>query len=389
VRALIDYRPALRERTGIGEYTHEMVRALSALPASPDRPALDLAVFSSSWKDRLDLREPGLERVRRIDRRWPVRGLNFAWHRAGWPPVELLAGERFDVVHSMTPMLVPSTHAAQVITIADLSFLADPAWTRAEVRRDYPALVHTHARRADAIVVMSEHVGAEVRRVLGVDAAKIAVIPAGAPPWPPRSVPPAGPANGYVLFVGTLEPRKNVGVLLDAYEQLITRSLSPRGPAGDAGPPDLVLAGRATDAARPWLERLARPPLAGRVRQLGYVADADRRALYEGARALVLPSLDEGFGLPVLEAMTLGVPVVASRRGSLPEVLGDAGQLVDATDVQGFADAIDRVLRDSAFAAECGAKGVERSQQYRWERAAEHTCALYQRAVAHRRCASA
>jgi len=380
VRALIDYRPALRERTGIGEYTHELVKALSALPASPNPPALDLAVFSSSWKDRLGLGEPGLERLHRIDRRWPVRVLNFAWHRAGWPPVEMLAGERFDVVHSMTPLLVPSTHAAQVITIADLSFLANPSWTRAEIRRDYPALVHAHARRADAIVVMSEHVGAEVRRALGVDAAKIAVIPAGAPPWTPRAAPPAGSGNGYLLFVGTLEPRKNVGVLLDAYQQLITR---------DAGTPELVLAGRATDAARPWLERIARPPLAGRVRHLGYVGDTDRRALYEGALALVLPSLDEGFGLPVLEAMTLGVPVVASRRGSLPEVLGDAGQLVDATDVQGFADALDRLLRDSAFATACGAKGVDRSRQYRWARAAEQTCALYQRAITHRQCASA
>ena len=146
-----------------------------------------------------------------------MRVLNFAWHRVGSPDIETLTGETFDVVHSMTPLLVPSRTAAQVITIADLSFLSDPTWTRAEIRRDYPALVQTHAERADAILVMSAHVGAEVQRVLGVDAQKIAVVPAGAPPWTPR---PAAPANGYVLFVGTLEPRKNVGVLLDAYERL-------------------------------------------------------------------------------------------------------------------------------------------------------------------------
>jgi alpha-1,3-rhamnosyl/mannosyltransferase len=102
---------------------------------------------------------------------------------------------------------------------------------------------------------------------------------------------------------------------------------------------------------------------------------------------LVLPSLDEGFGLPVLEAMTLGVPVVASRRGSLPEVLGDAGQLVDADDTQGFADAIARVLNDRAFAAGCAARGVERARQFRWDHAAQQTLALYQRAIEHRRCA--
>jgi glycosyltransferase involved in cell wall biosynthesis len=379
VRALIDYRPALRERSGVGEYTHELVRALAG---SFEASALELAVFSSSWKDRLAIEEPALAHVRRIDRRWPVRFLNFVWHRLGRPSIERLTGEMFDVAHSMTPLLIPSHSAAQVITIPDLSFLTDPAWTRAEIRRDYPRLVHDHARRADGILVMSEHVGAEVSRVLDVDPQKVAVVHAGAPPWIPR---PSTPRNGYVLFVGTLEPRKNVGVLLDAYEQLIARDVSDPTPEREGG---LVLAGKATPAARPWLERIARAPLAGRVRHLGYV-DADRRrALYEGAAVLVLPSLDEGFGLPVLEAMTLGVPVVASRRGSLPEVLGDAGQLVDAEDSKGFAAAIDRVLHDMAFAAACAAKGIERSRQFSWTAAAQQTYALYQRAIARRRCAS-
>ena len=226
---------------------------------------------------------------------------------------------------------------------------------------------------------MSEHVGAEVQRVLKVDAKKIAVIAPGAPPWTPRA---SAPENGYVLFVGTLEPRKNVGVLLDAYESVVTRRASVRH-----GTPELVLAGKATDDARHWLERIARAPLAGKVRHLGYVDAADKRALYAGASVLVVPSLDEGFGLPVLEAMTVGVPVIASNRGSLPEVLGDAGQLVDATDARGFSDAIDRVLRDGAFAAACAARGIERSRQYRWDLAAQQTYALYERAIAKRRCA--
>ena len=371
MRALIDYRPALRERSGIGEYTHELVRALAA--AVPDQ--LDLAVFSSSWKHSLSLDDADFERVRRFDRRWPVRVLNFAWHRLEAPTIESLTGESFDVVHSMTPLLVPTREAAQVITIADLSFLTNPTWTRAEIRRDYPVLVREHAQRADGILVMSDHVGAEVRRLLDVDDTKIAVVPAGAPPWAPRST---APARGYVLFVGTLEPRKNVGLLLEAYERLI-----------DRGAPPLVLAGKATEAATPWLERISHPPLLGRVRHLGYVDPAERRALYEGASVLVLPSLDEGFGLPVLEAMTLGVPVVASRRGSLPEVLGDAGQLVDAEDPQELAAAIDRAVRDTAFASSCAARGIERSGQFSWARAARETSALYERAIDHRRCASA
>jgi len=380
VRALIDYRPALRERSGIGEYTHELVRALAAsyVPAR-----LDLSVFSSSWKDRLDLREPDFAPVRQIDRRWPVRTLNFAWHRLGSPAVETLTGQAFDVVHSMTPLLVPTQSAAQVVTIADLSFLTDPTWTRAEVRRDYPDLVRAHAQQADGVIVMSEHVRGEVQRVLGIGGEKVTVVPAGAPRWTPRG---AAPANGYVLFVGTLEPRKNVGILLDAFEKALAGAAEQAGWAGR----ELVLAGKATDAAREWIDRIARAPLAGRVRHLGYVDADDRQALYEGASVLVLPSLDEGFGLPVLEAMTIGVPVVASRRGSLPEVLGDAGQLVDADDAQGFADAIDRVLRDKDFAAACAARGIERSRQFSWSHAAERTFSLYGLAIARRqKCASA
>jgi glycosyltransferase involved in cell wall biosynthesis len=110
--------------------------------------------------------------------------------------------------------------------------------------------------------------------------------------------------------------------------------------------PDLVLAGKATEEARPWLDRLQRAPLAGRVRHIGYVNPANRQELYTGARLLVMPSFEEGFGLPVLEAMTFGVPVVASGRGSLPEVLGDAGTLVNPDDPIEIAGAITRMVED-------------------------------------------
>jgi glycosyltransferase involved in cell wall biosynthesis len=110
--------------------------------------------------------------------------------------------------------------------------------------------------------------------------------------------------------------------------------------------------------------------------------------LYEGARVLVLPSLEEGFGLPVLEAMTLGVPAIVSNRGSLPEVIGDAGPTVEPDDSQALAEAIDRVLHDEAYASACVSKGLARSCEYRWDRAAQRMYAVYQHAVA-RRCASA
>jgi len=375
VRVLIDYRPALRERSGVGEYTHQLVRALlRTFPRTATDGLLDLTLFSSSWKDRLQSLSD-VAGARAIDRRVPVSVLNFAWHRLRWPPAEALAHAEFDVAHSLHPLVMPARRAAQVITIHDLNFLTHPERTRGEIRRDYASLVHEHARRADRVIVVSHFTATEVRRQLGVPADRISVCPPGAPDWTPRA---AAPENGYVLFFGTLEARKNVGGLLDAYERLVVS----RGPPNV---PELVLAGKATDAAKPWLDRISHGPLAGRVRHIGYVQPTERRAMYEGARLLVQPSFEEGFGIPVLEAMTLGVPVVASNRGAPPEVLGGAGLLVEPEDADGMASAIQRMIEDEPFAAESAAKGIVRSRQFTWDLTARRVFDAYQQAIdAHR-----
>lgn len=400
MRVLIDYRPALRERSGVGEYTHELARALlAAFPPGRHAQALDLTLFSSSWKDRL-APPPDLMGATVIDRRVPVRLLNFLWHRAQWPPVETLTGRSFDVAHSLHPLLLPARRAAQVIMIHDLNFLAHQERTRAEIRRDYAPLARAHAHRANRIIVPSQFTAGEVERRLEVPRDRIVVCPPGAPAWTARA---AAPGHGYVLFFGTLEPRKNVGGLLDAYERLLDGSAeaSPCGEHGGAqassyvarrlqpSVPELVLAGRATEESGPWLDRLQRPPLKGAVRHVGYVAPANRRALYEGARLLVQPSFEEGFGIPVLEAMTLGVPVVAANRGSLPEVLGDAGPLVDPERPEAIASAIARLLVDDEYAAACAGKGLARAQDFRWDRTARRVYDVYQQAIEHRRCVSA
>jgi alpha-1,3-rhamnosyl/mannosyltransferase len=243
------------------------------------------------------------------------------------------------------------------------------------MRRDYPALARAHAQRADRILVPSRFTAGEVETKLGVASKRLAICPHGAPDWTPR---PSAPKHGYVLFFSTLEPRKNVGGLLDAYEILVTRAAQP------GAVPDLVLAGRATDAAKPWLERIERAPLNGRVRHIGYVAPDDRRALYEGARLLVQPSFEEGFGIAVLEAMAVGVPVVVANRGSLPEVAGCAGSLVDPERADDIAQGIQRVLDDDAYAALCTSRGVERARAFSWADTARRVYETYRDAMASR-----
>lgn len=370
VRILVDYRPALKERTGVGEYVHELVRALTA----EDGPACadEVTLFTSSWRDRP---APDLARelpaVRIVDRRLPVAGLTWAWNRIGWPPVEWLAG-RFDLVHAATPVAIPSRAAAVVLTIHDLHFLRHPERMRAEMRRDFPALVQAHARRAAAIVVSSAFTAAEVEERLGVARNRIHLCPPGAPPWAGevRARRRTEPGT-HILFLGTLDPRKNLGVLLDAYEQL--RGQFPAAPR-------LVLAGGIPPTARPWVDRTRRAPLDGHVRVTGYVSPADRLGLLARARMLVLPSLDEGFGLPVLEAMACGVPVVISSGGSLPEVAGDAAVPVDPQDVDGFATAMAELL-DREAADTAGRRGLERATAFRWDACAGRVREAYAAAV--------
>jgi glycosyltransferase involved in cell wall biosynthesis len=366
LRIILDYRPALRERTGVGEYVHEMARALAAVAAGS---ADTVTAFSSSWKDRLDAnRLPGLSMV---DARVPVRVLNFAWHWLEWPPVERFVGHA-DVAHSAHPLLMPARTALRVVTIHDLDFIHHPERTSREIHRDYPALAGAHARRADLVVVSSGHTASEVTVSLGVRPEQVVLCPAGAPDWQPRG---RIPTHGYFLFVGTLEPRKNIPRLLEAYERLLAR-------APDA--PPMRLAGRAPDEAQEWLERLETSPLQGRVSHLGYVDPAAKRDLYTGAIALLIPSLFEGFGLTALEAMAAGVPVIASNRGALPEVLGDAAVYVEAEDAASIAQAMHSVWTDAALAENLAAAGRARAAAFSWRTSAATLLAAYRDALARR-----
>jgi glycosyltransferase involved in cell wall biosynthesis len=376
VRVLIDYRPALRQPTGVGEYAHQLATALVPRLA----PDGKVVLFSSSWKDRL--RQSAVPGAAIVDRRIPVSVLNLAWHRLEWPPAEWLAGP-IDVAHSMHPLRIPARTAAQVVTIHDLFFLDSPERTSGEIRRDYPGLAATHAQAADAVIVVSEHSAREVMSRLNVPRERITVCSPGAPAWNQGSrfkvqgsgFRVHGPKPGPILFVGTIEPRKNVPTLIAAYRRLLSRV-----PAA----PDLILAGRAHQEAAAVLGELAAPPLAGRARHLGYVTDHQREQLYRDASMVVLPSFEEGFGMPALEAMTIGVPVIASNRGALPEVVGDAGLLVDAEDIGGFANAMERLLQDQTLSSRCVEFGIERARRFSWTASAEALLQAYGRALQRR-----
>ena len=367
MRIIVDYRPALRARSGVGEYVHQTARALAL--RYPDD---SLTLFTSSWKDRPD---PGVASAcpgaRVSDHRFPVSVLNFAWHQLEWPSIELVTHSRYDVAFSPHPLLLPTRYAAQVVMVHDLDFLHHPERTQREIRRDYPRLARPHAHRASRVIVPSQYTAAEVVKQLGVPRHRVVVCPPGAPEWR-DPVPGRFATDGYALFMGTLEPRKNVDGLLEAYGRLLARRPNV---------PKLVLVGRAGPEAQPWLDAIACPPLVGHVEYLGYVSEHDRQRVYAGARLLVLPSYEEGFGMPVLEAMSLGIPVIATSRGALPELVGDAGVFIVPEDAESIVAALDRVLSDDSFAETISRLGLERSRRFQWQHTAQAIHEAFREAI--------
>lgn len=401
----IDFRPALRHGTGVGTYVRNLVAGLRRT-----HPETVLTALSASFRDRLGDVE-GLDvAVRRRDWRIPVRLLDWSWHRWGWPPVEWLAGAQ-DVAHSPSPLLVPASRARQIVTVHDCWFLRHPEDVFGPVRRDYVPRARASAARADAVVVPSRTTGDEVQELLEVPADRIRVTHLGvdpafleaaealddvdprgsagaggedaAAPGPgaagatrepmgdaPAPDPPgvgAGRDAGYLLFVGRREPRKDLGTLLDAVDRLRRRLPDVR----------LVLAG---PDAPGWRETWNAAPVEARRRTelLGHQPPRALAVLYRRAAALVMCSRWEGFGLTALEAAAVGTPVVATRAGSLPEVLDDAARWVDVGDAAGLADACAEVLTDGALARELRERGRRRSRVFRWERTAELTHDLYE-----------
>jgi glycosyltransferase involved in cell wall biosynthesis len=367
MRILVDYRPALRARTGVGEYIRRLVQAYT------DSRRDELTLFTSSWKDRPAPTLGAELRAAVVDRQVPVSVLNYLWHRHEWPPIEWLAGP-VDIVHAAHPLLIPSRHAAQIVTIHDLFFLDHPERVRDEIRRDYPRLAPDHARRADAIITSSVRTERLIVERLGVAKDRVYCCPPGAPTWMTLGRAANVPHKGYALLLGTLEARKNIGVVLDAFTRL---AHSGRGPK-------LVIAGSATPDAAEWLARLSQPPLKEIVEYVGYVPDDRREALFAGARMLLLPSFDEGFGLTALEAMSAGVPLVASNRGSLPEVLERGGLLIDPHDVEGWASVIARLAEDETMARDLACAGLERAKAFTWEGTTARLAEAYRDAVARR-----
>jgi glycosyltransferase involved in cell wall biosynthesis len=305
-----------------------------------------------------------------------VMGHRAAFLTAGSAAAALAARRlRLDVVHDLTglaPFLVPTGRCRRVITVHDLiSHRPDGGNDRVDDLLQHRWLPPV-ARAAAGIVAVSATTADDVRRFLGVPAARVhvahhAVDPRFRPVDAAESAAVLrrhGLSSPFVLFVGSASPRKNLATLVQACRRLWA----------DGGAVPLVVAGPARPDEIPGA---AQDIAAGRIAWVGYVPEAELPALYTAATVLAFPSSYEGFGLPALEAMSCGTPVLAGRGGALPEVVGDAGVLVEPTDAAAMADALGALLRDAPLRARLRERGRQRARGFTWARTAQQTVAAY------------
>jgi glycosyltransferase involved in cell wall biosynthesis len=366
MRIGIDLQTVIVRPTGVGRYVSSLVRALAGL-AGEERYRL----FYFDFKRRgsaLGVADPRFEE--RPIRCVPGRVYHALAHALGAPDISLLAG-RCDLYHFPNFIIPPCRRGKAVVTVHDLSFVRFPQYAEEGNLRRLRRRFDETLRRADAVITVSDFSRRELAELCGVPPEKVAVTRHGASIRPPT--PPARPAAfPYFLFVGTVEPRKNLETLLDAWRIL-------KGREGARWTHRLLVVGRHGWRCTPAEEQARARGVEAGVTVLDYVRDDELPGLYGSAEALVFPSRYEGFGLPPLEAMACGTPVIASTAPAIPEVVGDAALLCDPDDAAGFAEAMRRVRDDPALRADLSMRGRARAAQFTWERTAAETLALYRR----------
>jgi alpha-1,3-rhamnosyl/mannosyltransferase len=376
MRVALNATALLSPLTGIGQYTHQLAKGLL------NTPGLDIDFFyGSGWSQELrDKPAPNIATIKALIKRFvphPYSVSRFIQQR------RFIKGVRNNppgIYHEPNFLAFECT-APSIITVHDLSWIRFPHTHPIERVRAMDKYFEPGLQRASLILTDSEFVKRELMEVFGVRPERIRPVLLGVEPlFRPQSVAETLPVlsrhalvhGQYLLAVGTLEPRKNLQVAMQAYMQL---------PPAMRRQYPLVLVGM-TGWHTSALEAQMAPLIsAGEVRQLGYVSRTDLATVIAGALTLIYPSIYEGFGLPPLEAMACGVPVIASDVSSLPEVVGDTGLLINPQDSDAVAQAIQLLVMDPAVRATLATKALARSKEFTWERCVEQTVGAYRQVL--------
>jgi glycosyltransferase involved in cell wall biosynthesis len=361
VKVAIDYRPALFSHTGIARYVRELVRALASCGATAD-----VHLFGAAWRRaRTDLGPPPFPLTAP---RIPGRLLPWL-ARLGCGADTLCGGAQ---IFHYTDVVFPEVRRARrLLTVHDLLFESLDRYHDEAFRRSISRRVRRALERADHVIAVSERTRRELMERHGLEPDRVTVVPLGCDHLDqvtPALVRRGDEARPYFLCVGTLEPRKNLTRVLRAFEIAAARGLPHR----------LVIAGGRGWMMRGFDDALGASPQRARVELLGAVSDGELVALYRGAEVLVYPSLQEGFGLPVAEALRLGVPVITSTETPMADLFGDAALVVCPRDVEAIADAMQRCALDATLRARLVSAGVAATRSLTWEHTATRTVEIYE-----------
>jgi glycosyltransferase involved in cell wall biosynthesis len=369
MRICIDTSPAVHRRAGLGRYAQELMAAL--LAADTDNEYV--AFYHRPRDAQID---PPLDRIPHLTTNLDTKPWRFAALLG--QSLRISQDRMFpgiDLFHATDHLLPRLTRVRTVFTLHDLIFRLYPG-THKPLNRWFLTLVMPRfLKTADAVIAVSGHTKRDAMRFYDLDEAKIHVIYEGVNarfrPAPAEAIASVRQAHDlppkFILSLGTIEPRKNLTSLLEAYRVLRDQGSELR----------LVVVGKKGWLYEGFFHRLRELGLENEVVFTGFVPDADLPAIYSAAELFVFPSLYEGFGLPVLEALACGAPVVTSNRSSLPEVAGDAALLVDPTSVGDLEKAMTTVLERQDIRAELKAKGPRQASRFSWNKAARQTLAVY------------
>jgi glycosyltransferase involved in cell wall biosynthesis len=358
------------EGTGVATFTRGAIGALAA------RDDVEVRAWGMTMRGRDALASAVPAGVRVVDRPMPAAVLTRWWASSDWPRAEWWTGE-VDVVHGTNFVVPPSRRAAEVVTVYDLTSVRFPELCAPASLR-YPALVRRAVGRGAWVHTLATAIAEEILEHFAVPAERVRVVASGldAPVGgdAARGRAAAG-AERYVLALGTVEPRKGLPELVRAVDRL----------AADRPDLHLVVAGPDGWGTTAFTGAVALARFGDRVRRVGWVDAGSKADLLAGARVLAVPSVYEGFGYPPLEAMALGTPVVATRVGSLPEVLGDAAAFVAPGDVDALAAELTTVIDDDAAHAQRAERGRANAARFTWGACGDGLVELYRDAVESRR----